>query len=43
MNKIFEQSKDLHVSASAIYGKIGDTKAYADEASPVQMTTAELT
>ena len=42
MNKIFEQSKDLHVSASVIYGKSGDTKAYADEACTVQMTTAEL-
>lgn len=42
MNKIFEQSKDLHVSANVIYGKSGDTKAYADEACTVQMTTAEL-
>ena len=41
MNKIFEQSKDLHVSASVIYGK-ADGKAYADEACTVQMTTAEL-
>ena len=42
MNKIFEQSKDRHVSASVIYGKTGDTKAYADEACTIQMTTAEL-
>ena len=41
MNKIFEQSKDLHVSASVIYGK-ADGKAYVDEACTVQMTTAEL-
>lgn len=41
MNKIFEQSKDLHVSASVIYGK-ADGKAYADEACTIQMTTAEL-
>lgn len=41
MNKIFEQSKDLHVSASVIYGK-ADGKAYVDKACTVQMTTAEL-
>lgn len=41
MNKIFEQSKDQHVSANVIYGK-ADGKAYADAACTVQMTTAEL-
>lgn len=42
MNKIYDQAKDLHVSANVIYGKSGDTKAYADEACTVQMKTAEL-
>ena len=43
MNKIFENVKDKYVRGTYIYKKIGDTKAYADEACTIQLTTSELT
>ena len=42
MVKLFDDAKDKNVSATDIYGKASDTKAYADEACTVQMKTSEL-
>lgn len=42
MVKLFDDAKDKNVSATCIYGKASDTKAYADEACTVQMKTSEL-
>ena len=42
MVKLFDDAKDKNVSATYIYGKTSDTKAYADEACTVQMKTSEL-
>lgn len=42
MAKLFNDAKDKNVSATYIYGKASDTKAYADEACTVQMKTSEL-
>ena len=42
MNKIYNDAKDEHVSAYCIYGKAGDTKAYADAGCTVQMKTSDL-
>ena len=42
MVKLFDDAKDKNVSATYIYGKASDTKAYADEACTVQMKTSEL-
>ncbi len=43
MTKIFENAADKHVRGTYIYKKNGDTKAYADAAFTVQLTTSELT
>ena len=42
MVKLFDDAKDKNVSATYIYVKASDTKAYADEACTVQMKTSEL-
>ena len=42
MVKLFDDAKDKNVSATYIYSKASDTKAYADEACTVQMKTSEL-
>ena len=42
MVKLFDDAKDKNVSATYIYGKASDAKAYADEACTVQMKTSEL-
>ena len=42
MVKLFDDAKDKNVSATYIYGKASDTKAYADETCTVQMKTSEL-
>lgn len=42
MVKLFDDAKDKNVSATYIYGKASDTKAYTDEACTVQMKTSEL-
>lgn len=43
MTKIFENACDKHVRGTYIYKKTSDTKAYADAAFTVQLTTSELT
>lgn len=40
MEKVYEQSKDLHVVATKVFVKTA--KAYVDEACTVQFTNAEL-
>ena len=40
--KIMETWDDLHVIATAIYKKTGETKAYADSGCTVQYRTSEL-
>ena len=42
MEKLYNNAVDEHVSATYIYGKSGDTKAYADSKCTVQMKTSEL-
>ena len=42
MKKLYNDAKDKNVSATYIYGKASDTKAYADESCTVQMKTSEL-
>lgn len=42
MEKLYNDAKDKFVSAYYIYGKTGETKAYADAACTVQMKTSEL-
>lgn len=42
MDRIYDQAKDQNVAALIIYGKTGETKAYADSACTVQMKTSEL-
>ena len=42
MVKLFDDAKDKNVSATYIYGKASDAKAYVDEACTVQMKTSEL-
>lgn len=41
MDKIYEQSKDLHVVATKVY--VDDGKAYKDAAFSAQFKTSELT
>lgn len=42
MERIYEQAKDKNVAAIVIYGKSGETKAYADPDCKTQMKTSEL-
>ena len=42
MEKLYNDAKDKNVSATYIYGKASDTKAYADSGCTVQMKTSEL-
>ena len=42
MEKLYNDAKDKNVSATYIYGKTGDTKAYADSGCAIQMKTSEL-
>lgn len=42
MDKIYQDAKDLNVATVIIYKKSAQTKAYADAACTVQLTTAEL-
>ena len=42
MAKIYEDAKDLHVVATYVYKKTGETKAYKDSALTVQYATSEL-
>ena len=42
MEKLYNDAKDKNVSATYIYGKTSDTKAYADSGCTVQMKTSEL-
>ena len=42
MEKLYNDAKDKNVSATYIYGKTGDTKAYADSGCTIQMKTSEL-
>lgn len=42
MEKLFDDAKDKNVSAVYVYGKSGDTKAYADAARTKQLKTSEL-
>lgn len=42
MDRIYDQAKDQNVAALVIYGKSGETKAYADAKCTVQMKTSEL-
>ena len=42
MEKLYNDAKDKNVSATYIYGKTSDTKAYADSSCTVQMKTSEL-
>lgn len=42
MDKIFNDAKDKNVSATYVYGKSSDTKAYADAACKTQLKTSEL-
>lgn len=41
LDRVYEQSKDLHVATYIIYDD-DDDKAYADAACETQMTTSEL-
>lgn len=40
MDCIFDDAKDLHVSAYLLYGKKGETKLYSDAACKTQVTTS---
>ena len=42
MEKLYNDAKDKNVSATYIYGKTSDTKAYVDSGCTVQMKTSEL-
>lgn len=42
MEKLYNDAKDKNVSATYIYGKTSDTKAYADSGCTIQMKTSEL-
>ena len=42
MEKLYNDAKDKNVSATYIYGKSSDTKAYANADCTVQMKTSEL-
>lgn len=42
MEKLYNDAKDKNVSATYIYGKSNDTKAYANADCTVQMKTSEL-
>lgn len=42
MEKIYEQSKDLHVVATVIYVKTADPYAYADSAKTVKIKAVDL-
>ncbi len=42
MEKLYNDAKDKNVSATYIYGKSGDTKAYANSGCTIQMKTSEL-
>ena len=42
MEKLYNDKKKKNVSATYIYGKTGDTKAYADSGCTIQMKTSEL-
>lgn len=42
MAKIYEDAKDLHVVATYVYKKTGQTKAYSDADLTIQFTTSEL-
>lgn len=42
MDRIFEQAKDLHVRATYIYGKAGDTAAYVDADCTQKMTVSQM-
>ena len=42
MAKIYEDAKDLHVVATYVYKKTGETKAYKDDDLTIQYTTSEL-
>lgn len=42
MNKIFEQSKDLHVANYVVYGKAADKKLYVDAAFTTQADEADV-
>lgn len=42
MDKIYQDANDKNVAAYIIYKKSGQTKAYADAATTVQLTTAQL-
>ena len=42
MEKLYNDAKDKNVSATYIYGKSSDTKAYADSGCTIQMKTSEL-
>lgn len=42
MNKIFEQSKDLHVANYVVYGKAADKKLYIDAAFTTQADEADV-
>ena len=42
MEKLYNDAKDQNVSATYIYGKSSDAKAYADSGCTIQMKTSEL-
>lgn len=42
MDRIFEQAKGLHVRATYIYGKAGDTAAYVDADCTQKMTVSQM-
>lgn len=42
MSKIYEDYKDVHVVATLVYKKTGETKAYKDAACTEQYKTSEL-
>ena len=42
MEKLYNDAKDKNVSATYIYGKTGDTPAYADSGCTVQLKTRAL-
>lgn len=42
MDKIFKDANEQYVATFIIYKKAAQTKAYADEACTIQLTTSEL-
>lgn len=42
MDRLFDDAKDKNVSATYIYGKSSDTKAYVDAGCTIQMKTSEM-